>query len=227
MAGDLNSENSPKTKEQTRVYLNLKESIASGRFSPGEKLAVEELARLFNTSRSTIVLALSGLERDGVVESQDYKGYKIKKLTLKEALHIINVREVLEGYVGRLAGKNITSEELTELEKCIKEMNKYCADHEYLKYSKTNAKFHSIIYDACRNEVLRDVILGLKTQMVRFQYRTSLIPGRIEQSLKEHLAIFEALSKKDTKQAEEALSKHVKNVGIAISTHFELIEISI
>ena len=56
----------------------------------------------------------------------------------------------------------------------------------------------------------------LKSQSIRFQYRIILIPGRAEQSLKEHTAIVEAVATRDPDVAEAAMRTHMGQVTQAL-----------
>ena len=60
------------------------------------------------------------------------------------------------------------------------------------------------------------MIRGLNAQMVRYQYRTILIPGRPAASQAEHAAIVEAVVAREPEQAEEAMRRHLFNVAEAL-----------
>jgi DNA-binding FadR family transcriptional regulator len=52
--------------------------------------------------------------------------------------------------------------------------------------------------------------------MVRFQYRTILIPGRARSSFSEHSAIADAIGHRDADAAERAMRSHLSNVAEAL-----------
>jgi DNA-binding FadR family transcriptional regulator len=52
--------------------------------------------------------------------------------------------------------------------------------------------------------------------MVRFQFRTILIPGRPAQSLEEHSAIVQAVTAGEPEKAERAMRRHLTNVAKAL-----------
>ena len=52
----------------------------------------------------------------------------------------------------------------------------------------------------------------LNSQIVRFQFRTVLFPGRIHQSIREHTEIVEAICAGDQDRAEKAMRAHLSNV---------------
>jgi DNA-binding FadR family transcriptional regulator len=60
------------------------------------------------------------------------------------------------------------------------------------------------------------LIATLKSQLVRFQYRTILLPGRSEHSFGEHAAIVQAIAAGDALAAEEAMRTHLSHVAEAL-----------
>ncbi|MGH2876423.1 MAG: FCD domain-containing protein, partial [Solirubrobacteraceae bacterium] len=54
------------------------------------------------------------------------------------------------------------------------------------------------------------------SQLVRFEYRTILQPGRSERSLAEHTAIVEAVAAGDPDGAEAAIRAHLEHVADAL-----------
>jgi DNA-binding FadR family transcriptional regulator len=60
------------------------------------------------------------------------------------------------------------------------------------------------------------LIATLKYQLVRFQYRTILLPGRSEHSFGEHSSIVEAIAAADRVGAERAMREHLSHVADAL-----------
>ena len=60
------------------------------------------------------------------------------------------------------------------------------------------------------------LIATLKYQLVRFQYRTILLPGRSEHSFSEHSAIVQAIRAGDPDGAERAMRSHLSHVAEAL-----------
>jgi DNA-binding FadR family transcriptional regulator len=56
----------------------------------------------------------------------------------------------------------------------------------------------------------------LNSQLVRFQYRTILVPGRAEQSHAEHRALVDAIASGDADAAEQAVRVHLAHVVEAL-----------
>jgi DNA-binding FadR family transcriptional regulator len=63
------------------------------------------------------------------------------------------------------------------------------------------------------------LIATLKYQLVRFQYRTILLPGRSEHSFREHSGIVHAIAAADADAAERAMQTHLSHVAEALRGH--------
>lgn len=90
------------------LYFNIKEQllkqIQSGFYAVGEKLPTEaDLCTMFSASRTTIRLALSELEVQGILERYQGKGTFVKR----KELHLIQTRSFTEDVL--MSGKEPTS----------------------------------------------------------------------------------------------------------------------
>ena len=63
-----------------------------------------------------------------------------------------------------------------------------------LGVSEENARLHRRLIEISGHATASRLIASLNTQIVRFQYRTILLPGRGERSLSEHAAIIDAVA---------------------------------
>ena len=82
--------------------------------------------------------------------------------------------------------------------------------------SDVNAQLHAKIVQLSGHATAQRLISSLNSQMVRFQFRTILIPGRPSQSLEEHRAIVEAVAAGDAAKAQRAMHRHLTNVAQAL-----------
>ena len=79
-----------------------------------------------------------------------------------------------------------------------------------------NARLHARLLEIAHHGTVSRLVAGLSSQLVRFQYRTILAPGRAEQSHAEHRAIVEAVASGDPDAAEEAVRVHLGHVVEAL-----------
>ena len=72
-----------------------------------------------------------------------------------------------------------------------------------------NARLHRRLLDIAGHAIVDRLVGTLNSQLVRFQYRTILVPGRAERSFAEHTAIVEAVAAGDPDAAEAAMRRHL------------------
>jgi DNA-binding GntR family transcriptional regulator len=123
---------------------------------------------------------------------------------------------VLEGLTACRAAERSTAKDAAALRGDLAAQRKQLDRGDLLAASDANAAFHRRIVAIARHETAERLISSLHAQMVRFQYRTILAPGRSESSFAEHLAIADAIAAGDARGAERAMRKHIANVTAAL-----------
>ena len=205
------------------TYQYIKERILTGIFKPSQKLTEIELAQQVGVSRNTIKKAFLKLEQENLIAIEKNKGATIKAFTLEEILNYMEIREVLEVLISKSAYKNISSSDLDQMHGILGQMKMLLANNDFKEYSEINKHFHAIIYASASNRQAVDMIMMIRTQLLRYQLRTILVPGRTDASFKEHTQIYEAFRQKDEKLVAEAVINHVANVRKAIEQNYQLL----
>ncbi|MDS0256514.1 GntR family transcriptional regulator [Thermoplasmatales archaeon AK] len=208
------------------VYESLRSRILRGYYAVREKLKEEAIAKEFNTSRSRVRLAFLRLVDDGLLESEPHKGVIIKEISLREAVEILEIRKLLEIHAVKEACRNITSDQLSSLESILHSMKQAIDSKDYEMYSRLNTNFHEIIYQSAAQATLTNVLISLKTRLMRYQYKLAFIPGRAQRSFQEHREIFQALADRDEARAEVCVTKHIDHLREHIVQNRQLLEIS-
>ncbi len=194
------------------VYPELREAIASGRFHPNQRLVEADLAAAFGAGRTSIRSALATLDREGLVVREPHRGARVRLISDREAIEIEQVRNALERLIARIAGTRVADEDLVDLRAIVAEMVDRVSHDDALGYSALNARFHQRIWAIADNQLASRLLGTLKSQSIRFQYRTMLRPGRAAQSLREHQAIVAALEAHDPDACEGAMADHLGHV---------------
>jgi DNA-binding GntR family transcriptional regulator len=203
---------SPEKDRSVEVYRELRECIVSGRFQPNERLVEADLAELLGAGRTTIRAALVRLDQEGLVQRSPNRGARVRLVSDREALEIEQVRAALEQLQVREAAAHASARDVAGLRADIGRMRARVAEGDPLGYSELNASFHQRIWTIAGNQVATSLLTTLKSQSIRFQYRTILQPGRLLRSLEEHEAIVEALAARDSDASEAAMRVHLSHV---------------
>jgi DNA-binding GntR family transcriptional regulator len=194
------------------TYRQLRNEIVSGRFHPNERLVEADLARLLAAGRSAIRAALVRLDQEGLVTLEPNRGARVRLVSDREALEIEEVRVILEQMIIRHAAVRVTAPDLRDLQRSVGQMRERLRDGNPLGYSELNAAFHQRIWSIADHGTASRLLANLKSQSIRFQFRTILRPGRTEQSLHEHERIVEALAARDPDASEAAMRQHLSQV---------------
>jgi len=99
----------------------------------------------------------------------------------------------------------------------VNDMKRLYRDGELLAMSERNAVLHRRILEISGHRVASDICARLHSQVVRFQFRTVLVPGRPQGSLAEHGNIVTAIVAGDRAAAEAAMREHLTNVAGALA----------
>jgi DNA-binding GntR family transcriptional regulator len=168
---------------------------------------------------------LDRLHTEGLVQIEPNRGATVKSLDLAEVLDILIAREALEAEVAYLAAERIEANQIQRLEACLNAMREALREAEYDRYSATNKIFHQIIYEASGNQTMLQLGTSLRQRLARLQIRIILIPGRTEQTIAEHEAIFQALQAHDASAAKRAARAHLRSLRAAIQKAWQLIQL--
>lgn len=200
------------------AYRALYDAIVSGRLQPNQRLVEADLVAELDVGRAAIRTALIRLEQEELVERERNRGARVRLISLPRAIEILQAREVLEGLTASRAAEHITANDAAALRTDLAAQRKELDGGDLLAASDANAAFHRRIVAIARHETAERLISSLHAQMVRFQYRTILSPGRSEKSFAEHLAVAEAIAAGDPRAAERAMRRHIANVTAALES---------
>lgn len=199
------------------AYAALHDAIVAGELSPGERLIEEELAERLGLSRGAVRGAILRLGHEGLVVRERNRGARVRRFTLEEAIEVLEARAALESLAAGYAAIRRTEEDVRELQGLVEDMGRLRQAGELLAVSERNAALHRRILELSGHRVASDICARLNSQIVRFQFRTVLAPGRPQKSLAEHQRIVSAIAAGDRAGAEQAMREHLTNVAATLA----------
>lgn len=203
-------------KKKQDVTAALREAIIGGQFMPSERLIEVELAARLTTNRVQIRAALSKLEGEGLVVSEPNRGARVRVVTADEALEITEARAMMEILVAAKAAERATEDDVAKLQQVLGRMRDAIGGADLIGYSSLNGELHTEIRRIARHKTATRILALLNSQVVRFQFRAILIPGRAAKSFAEHEAIVDAIRRHDTDGARTAMTRHLAQVVEAL-----------
>jgi DNA-binding GntR family transcriptional regulator len=194
----------------------LRAAITEGRLQPNERLVEADLVRATGSSRTAVRTALVRLTQEGLVEHERNRGARVRMVGAEEAVEILQARAVLEALAARGAAERAGEEDVDALRAIIVEMRTRLDSGDLVGASERNAALHTRVLQLSGNATAQRLVRSLNSQLVRFQYRTILVPGRAERSYAEHSAIVAAVASGDADAAETAMRDHLRHVTDAL-----------
>ncbi|MFF5563057.1 GntR family transcriptional regulator [Streptomyces sp. NPDC012623] len=194
------------------VGAGIRAALAAGDMVPGQRLIEQELSESFGATRSAAREALQDLAAEGLVELIPRRGARIRVIPVEEAVQITECRASLEGLCARRAAERATELHHEQLLEIGAAMRAAVAGGELDTYSGLNRRLHDLVAEVGGQEVAKALLERLNGQMVRYQFRLALRPGRPTRSLPQHLAIIDAIVAGDPEAAEAAAKAHLASV---------------
>lgn len=196
----------------TLVHEELERRIAAGQILPGAPLRESAIATDMGISRGPVREAFRMLEERGLVMFEKNCGVRVRQLDLEQATHIYQVRIPLEGLIGELVTQNLTAEGRDQVRQVLEQMAECVAHQNVPAYADLNFRFHDLLARFTGNPILYDTYRRLVVQLKLFRsYTFRHSPETISVSLREHTAIFNAITSLNVLLARELLCQHASD----------------
>jgi DNA-binding GntR family transcriptional regulator len=203
-------ENRPTRAERVRDVLA--DDIVSGRLLAGARLDEVGLAARFAVSRTPVREALRELAATGLVQVKAHLGAVVAPLAEDRLTQIFEAVAELEGLCARLCALNMSAAERRQLEQLHHHCGSLVRGGNAELYHRANAEFHAAIRNGGHNDVLQEMVAGLRGRfgpLSRAQFRSA---GRLADSYAEHEHIVRAILRGNGNDAAQAARAHVLNV---------------
>ncbi|MDB5895742.1 MAG: GntR family transcriptional regulator [Rhodoferax sp.] len=191
------------------VASRLREQIFSGELSPGAFLDEVMLCERFEISRTPLREALKVLTAEGLLRHEPRRGCFVSQVTEKDLDDIFPVIALLEGRCAFEAARHATDADLAELTTLHDRLQAHARAGRIPEYYATNFTIHEAIITLADNRWLAQSIADLRKILKLARLQQLHAPGRLKQSLAEHLAVFAALKARDSEGAEAAMRTHL------------------
>ncbi len=208
------------------VVRRILDMVKGGVLKAGDALPPErDLALSLNVSRPSVREAMRGLAVLGVVRTRQGGGAYISDLGPESLLgpiqfylslvgthirELYDARSLIESDVARRAAVNIADADLARLEVLLAAQHDTVGDP--IAFRKSDFEFHEIIWIGSGNAFLQRIGESLNVIGLEFRKRASERPGVLEQSLRDHRRLLDALKARDAEGAAQAAGAHMQNV---------------
>jgi GntR family transcriptional repressor for pyruvate dehydrogenase complex len=210
-----------------QIVQQIEESVRQGSLKEGDQLPPErELAQQFGVSRTAVREAIKALHEKGLVDAHPGRGTFItngdpnsmrqsldrilKSGSSDGAAHLVEFREILEPEIAALGAARADEQDLATMREAVSVMDNARLDAD--AFIEADLDFHLSLAEAAANPFilsLIDSIVGLlREQRMRIFY----VEGGPERGQFHHKRILDAVERRDSQEAREAMQAHLRQV---------------
>ena len=193
------------------AYSNIKESIITGELKPGEPIVEKQLAKVLEISRTPLREALHRLELEELVVREMNGRLKVASISVQEVKEIFAVRGKLEGLVIAHATENATAKDIDYLQTILEMIKNSFKEGQTEGILYYGSEFHSFIYELSKNKTAVKILYQLNDHINRYRRMISNHNiNRFEKSISEHEQMIKCMRENDMESAQLAMEHHIK-----------------
>jgi DNA-binding GntR family transcriptional regulator len=214
---------------QERTYRALRKALLNGEFAVGERIFENAIAGRLGVSRVPVREAVRRLQQDGLLEVRPRSGIFVTSISPAEVDDIYRIRAALEGAAAGLAAERITDAELRDLGQLLARQDEETRREKKTPRSRPSAAqsrvvaradaFHRAVYVYARSPRLFELLEMIYGQVMQFRNVTLRMPGRAEAASLGHHALYAALLRHDSAEAERLMREHVDSARRSLLSH--------
>jgi DNA-binding GntR family transcriptional regulator len=181
----------------SRVYQQLRREIISCRLKPGQVINESNLIQQYGVSKTPVREALKQLMQERLVRSIPGACYLVTQVTVKDIVELFEMRIILEEAISLRASRNITDQQLVELEARIGSEFRLNTDEDLIRWYDMNLEFHLYLARIARNERLADALRVTLEEVNRFLMMDKEMYTQTGELVEHHRKIIDAMRQRD------------------------------
>jgi len=207
-----------------RAYAELRNGLLQGRFWPGERLKIRDVAKAMRVSETPVREAMLQLAREGGFEIIANRSIRVVRLSLSQYLELREIRLNLEGLAGEVATAKIRPDEIDVLEKLQRRLLDAQKREDWPDAIRAGCEFHFRLYGTSGMPELVKLLeqIWLRTApLLNLLYHAGPDPHPDKHF---HFALIDALRAKDVVAVRQALKDDLVIGGARLVKLMEDIE---
>ena len=199
------------TSSTQRIVESITTAIVERRLMPGTKLGEQKLADIFKVSRTIVRQALNRLSRDKLVTLEPARGAHVAEPSVEEARQVFEVRHMLESALVRRLAARITPGQVAQLRAHLMDEQAAIRRVDVPGRTRLLADFHALLAGMLGNHTLAELLSDLlsRCSLIALMYQSA---HSAEHSFEEHVALVDALERRDARAAQRLIEAHLLNV---------------
>ncbi len=148
----------PTTTQQDSTYATLRQWVTVGRFLPGQRLKIRDVAAELGVGIMPVRAALQRLAAEGALTNIPNAGVAVPRLSRAEFDDVLQNRLLLEGEAAERGALRVSAQDRKTLQALVETMGRSLQQIDPKAYLDANEEFHVRLYRAAGSPTLMQLI---------------------------------------------------------------------
>jgi len=199
--------------QQDATYARLRQWVTVGRFLPGERLKIHDIAQQLGVGVTPVRAALQRLAAEGALVNVPHAGMLVPRLSAAEFDDVQQMRLLLEGEAAQRGAHRLDDAGVAELASLEQQMAAGLAAGDAKAYLDANELFHVRLYQAAASPTLMALIETVWLKVGPLSNRLFEAEGAHAVLNDAHGEVMSALRRKDSAGVRRAIEKDLFVAG--------------
>ncbi len=210
----VESESGPLLSDQ--AYLAIRDLIVTLELAPGAIVSEADLMTRLGMGRTPVREALRALARERLIDVYPRRGMFVAGVDARDLASLSEARAVLEPAAARLAARRLTESDKAILDDLLAELDALGTKPDERDLITLDRRLHRFVYATARNPFLENTLDEQYTHALRIWFMALDRLPHLDDAVKEHRDILEAIRRGDADQAAITMAAHIDGFETSI-----------
>jgi DNA-binding GntR family transcriptional regulator len=210
----VESEAGPLLSDQ--AYLAIRDLIVTLELAPGAVVSEADLMTRLAMGRTPVREALRSLARERLIDVYPRRGMFVAGVDARDLASLSEARAVLEPAAARLAARRLTESDKAILDQLLAELDALGSTPDERDLITLDRRLHRFVYATARNPFLESTLDEQYTHALRIWFMALDRLPHLDDAVKEHRDILEAIRRGDADQAAVTMAAHIDGFETSI-----------
>jgi DNA-binding GntR family transcriptional regulator len=187
----------------------IRDAIVRLAFTPGEFIRKDAICQRLGVSRFPVSEALSRLADEGFVDILPQRGTRVTRIDIAACRNAMFLRRAIEGEAVRVIAPHIDDALIERIEENLREQEQAMQRGDGESFVQLDRMFHDLLLGELGYRRVQSVVDAARGKLDRTREYLLRSPQRQSRSYLEHVAIAEALKRRDADAAQRAMMRHL------------------
>ncbi len=210
----VESESGPLLSDQ--AYSAIRDLIVTLELAPGAIVSEADLMSRLSMGRTPVREALRALARERLIDVYPRRGMFVAGVDARDLASLSEARAVLEPAAARLAARRLTESDKAVLDELLCELDALGSTPDERDLITLDRRLHRFVYSTARNPFLESTLDEQYTHALRIWFMALDRLPHLDDAVKEHRDILEAIRRGDADQAAITMAAHIDGFETSI-----------